>query len=108
MIQAEPVTGGYGRLVRIDHGGDVQTYYAHLSHISVREGQEVRRVTGEPGGHAHGLGVGREVDQRTALELEDRLARVAVMPVLVERVGHGLPGERVLELDRDYRDAVET
>jgi len=29
--------------VRIDHGGDVQTYYAHLSHISVREGQEVRR-----------------------------------------------------------------
>ena len=43
VIQAEPVAGGYGRLVRIDHGGDVQTYYAHLSHISVREGQEVRR-----------------------------------------------------------------
>jgi hypothetical protein len=43
VIQAEPVAGGYGRLVRIDHGGDVQTYYAHLSHISVREGQDVRR-----------------------------------------------------------------
>jgi murein DD-endopeptidase MepM/ murein hydrolase activator NlpD len=43
VIQAEPVAGGYGRLVRIDHGGDVQTYYAHLSHINVREGQEVRR-----------------------------------------------------------------
>jgi murein DD-endopeptidase MepM/ murein hydrolase activator NlpD len=43
VIQAEPVAGGYGRLVRIDHGGDVQTYYAHLSHISVRVGQELRR-----------------------------------------------------------------
>jgi murein DD-endopeptidase MepM/ murein hydrolase activator NlpD len=43
VIQAEPVTGGYGRLVRIDHGGDVQTYYAHLSRIVVRVGQEVRR-----------------------------------------------------------------
>jgi murein DD-endopeptidase MepM/ murein hydrolase activator NlpD len=43
VIQAEPVAGGYGRLVRIDHGGDVQTYYAHLSRIMVREGQEVRR-----------------------------------------------------------------
>jgi murein DD-endopeptidase MepM/ murein hydrolase activator NlpD len=52
VIQAEPVAGGYGRLVRIDHGGDVQTYYAHLSHISVREGQEVRRgdIVGMVGG----------------------------------------------------------
>jgi murein DD-endopeptidase MepM/ murein hydrolase activator NlpD len=43
VIQAEPVAGGYGRLVRIDHGGDLQTYYAHLSRISVHVGQEVRR-----------------------------------------------------------------
>ncbi len=43
VIQAELVSGGYGRLVRVDHGGDVQTYYAHLSRISVRVGQEVRR-----------------------------------------------------------------
>ena len=43
MIQAEPVAGGYGRLVRIDHGGDIQTYYAHLSRINVHVGQEVRR-----------------------------------------------------------------
>jgi murein DD-endopeptidase MepM/ murein hydrolase activator NlpD len=35
--------GGYGRLVIVDHGGGIQTYYAHLSKFYVREGQEVRR-----------------------------------------------------------------
>jgi murein DD-endopeptidase MepM/ murein hydrolase activator NlpD len=30
-------------LVRIDHGGAVQTYYAHLSRINVHIGQEIRR-----------------------------------------------------------------
>jgi murein DD-endopeptidase MepM/ murein hydrolase activator NlpD len=34
---------GYGRLVVIDHGSGVQTYYAHLSRIDVLPGQEVRR-----------------------------------------------------------------
>jgi len=43
VIQAEMVAGGYGRLVRIDHGGAVQTYYAHMSKINVHVGQEVRR-----------------------------------------------------------------
>jgi murein DD-endopeptidase MepM/ murein hydrolase activator NlpD len=33
---------GYGRLVIIDHGNHYETYYAHLSRISVAEGQEVR------------------------------------------------------------------
>ena len=35
--------GGYGRLVVINHGGGIQTYYAHLSRISVQIGEEVRR-----------------------------------------------------------------
>jgi murein DD-endopeptidase MepM/ murein hydrolase activator NlpD len=35
-------SGGYGRLVVIDHGGGTQTYYAHLSHFYVETGQEVR------------------------------------------------------------------
>jgi murein DD-endopeptidase MepM/ murein hydrolase activator NlpD len=35
--------GGYGRLVVLDHGQGVQTYYAHLSRFYVRPGQEVRR-----------------------------------------------------------------
>ena len=36
-------SGGYGRLVIIDHGSGVQTYYAHLSRIHVMAGQEIRR-----------------------------------------------------------------
>ena len=34
---------GYGRLIVIDHGGGLQTYYAHLSKFKVHTGQEVRR-----------------------------------------------------------------
>jgi len=34
---------GYGRLVVIDHGGNLRTYYAHLSKFSVHTGQEIRR-----------------------------------------------------------------
>lgn len=36
-------SGAYGRLVVVDHGGGMQTYYAHLSRIDVIPGQEVRR-----------------------------------------------------------------
>jgi murein DD-endopeptidase MepM/ murein hydrolase activator NlpD len=34
---------GYGRLIVVDHGHGVQTYYAHLSKFEVRTGQELRR-----------------------------------------------------------------
>jgi murein DD-endopeptidase MepM/ murein hydrolase activator NlpD len=34
---------GYGRLVVLDHGSGVQTYYAHLSKFYVRSGQDVRK-----------------------------------------------------------------
>jgi murein DD-endopeptidase MepM/ murein hydrolase activator NlpD len=44
VVQAEMVAGGYGRLIIIDHGGGVQTYYAHLSKILVHAGQEVHRT----------------------------------------------------------------
>ncbi len=43
--------GGYGRMVEIDHGYGLKTRYAHLSSISVKEGQKV--AFGEPVG---GLG----------------------------------------------------
>ena len=43
VVQAEMVSGGYGRLVIVDHGGGIQTYYAHLSKISVHAGQELHR-----------------------------------------------------------------
>jgi murein DD-endopeptidase MepM/ murein hydrolase activator NlpD len=34
-------SGGYGRLVIIDHGNGIDTYYAHLSKINVLPGQEI-------------------------------------------------------------------
>lgn len=34
---------GYGKLVVVDHGNGLSTYYAHLSRIDVVAGQEVRR-----------------------------------------------------------------
>ncbi len=33
--------GGYGNCIRIQHMGNIQTWYGHLSRISVREGQRV-------------------------------------------------------------------
>jgi murein DD-endopeptidase MepM/ murein hydrolase activator NlpD len=36
-------SGGYGRLVVIDHGNGMQSYYAHLSRYYVLPGQEIRR-----------------------------------------------------------------
>jgi len=36
-------SGGYGRLVVVDHGGGMQTYYGHLSRIDVISGQGVRK-----------------------------------------------------------------
>jgi len=43
VVHAEWASGGYGRLVVIDHGGGIQTYYAHLSKFYVKAGQEIRR-----------------------------------------------------------------
>jgi len=42
VVHAE-YSGGYGRLVVIDHADGMQTYYAHLSKIGVLMGQEIRR-----------------------------------------------------------------
>lgn len=36
-------SGGYGRLVIVDHGNGVETYYAHLSEFLVVPGEELRR-----------------------------------------------------------------
>ena len=33
--------GGYGKFIRIDHGYNMQTAYAHLSKINVKKGDEV-------------------------------------------------------------------
>ena len=36
-------SGGYGNLVELDHGRGINTRYGHLSYISVRPGQRVKR-----------------------------------------------------------------
>jgi len=33
--------GGYGNCIKIKHAGSLQTWYGHLSHINVHEGQQV-------------------------------------------------------------------
>jgi murein DD-endopeptidase MepM/ murein hydrolase activator NlpD len=35
--------GAYGRLVVLDHGSGIQTWYAHMSRFDVVPGQAVRR-----------------------------------------------------------------
>jgi murein DD-endopeptidase MepM/ murein hydrolase activator NlpD len=35
--------GGYGKLVKLDHGNGIQTWYAHLSRRAVRQGERVHR-----------------------------------------------------------------
>ncbi|HTJ01527.1 MAG TPA: M23 family metallopeptidase, partial [Methylovirgula sp.] len=41
--------GGYGNMVEVDHGNGLRTRYAHLSSISVRQGEKVE--IGEVVGH---------------------------------------------------------
>jgi murein DD-endopeptidase MepM/ murein hydrolase activator NlpD len=42
VVHAE-VRSGYGKLIVVDHGAGMQTYYAHLSKFFVHTGQGVRR-----------------------------------------------------------------
>ena len=50
--------GGYGRVVRLAHGGGTTTVYAHLSEILVRPGQRVTAGTlvGREGSSGHSTG----------------------------------------------------
>ncbi|MGI8744878.1 MAG: M23 family metallopeptidase [Bryobacteraceae bacterium] len=51
-------SGRYGKLVVVDHGNGMQTYYAHLSQFEVIPGQEIRRgdLVGKSGGTGHATG----------------------------------------------------
>ncbi|MEX2261360.1 MAG: peptidoglycan DD-metalloendopeptidase family protein [Bryobacteraceae bacterium] len=75
-------SGGYGRLVIVDHGSGMQTYYAHLSRFGVIEGQEVRR--GETIGAVGASG------RVTAphLHYEVRVGRAPVNPYTFLRAGY--------------------
>lgn len=44
IVRVAEWSGAYGKLVIVDHGGGVETYYAHLSAFDVIPGQEVRKA----------------------------------------------------------------
>jgi murein DD-endopeptidase MepM/ murein hydrolase activator NlpD len=44
IVRFADTFSGYGRLVIVDHGGGVETWYGHLSKLNVHTGQEVRRT----------------------------------------------------------------
>ena len=70
------------------------------------EWQEPRGLAFQLSAHAH-LGVVHGEVHHTAAELEQPLARVAVAPVLLDRVLDGLLGQAVLQLEGCDRQAVD-
>ena len=67
--------GGYGNLVIVDHGGGVETYYAHLSNIKVKVGDRVAR------GSLVGLAGSTGRSTSPHLHYELRVAESAVNPL---------------------------
>ena len=68
-------SGTYGLVIYLDHGADLQTRYAHLSRMSVADGQTVRKgdVIGYVGSTGRSTG--------PHLHYEVRVDGVAVNPI---------------------------
>jgi murein DD-endopeptidase MepM/ murein hydrolase activator NlpD len=43
IVTYAEMENGYGRVIKVDHGNGIETYYAHLSRFYVQAGQDVRR-----------------------------------------------------------------
>lgn len=58
VVESAGWSGGYGKLVVIDHGNGIETYYAHLSEMIVLPGEDVRRgeIIALSGGTGHATG----------------------------------------------------
>lgn len=87
-------SGRYGKLVVVDHGNRMQTYYAHLSQFEVIPGQEIRRgaLVGRSGGTGHATGPHLHYEVRlggTPVNPYPYLTQSAVS--LATRVQHDLP-----------------
>ena len=52
IVKSAEWSGAYGKLIVVDHGAGIETYYAHMSGFDVIPGQDVRRgqVIGRSGG----------------------------------------------------------
>ena len=77
-------SGGYGRMVEIDHGGGFSTRYGHLSKINVKVGQTIKigQVIGEIGSTGRSTG--------PHLHYETRIDGDAVNPHKFLRAGEKL------------------
>ena len=71
------------------------------------EGQEARTLAGELRRHVDFFGVGREVDDRSLPEAEERRVGVPVSLILADSVAPGLTGHLVLEFAGGDRHTVE-
>ncbi len=85
-VTAAGWSGGYGRVVDIDHGNGVSTRYAHLSAIEVRVGQSVKagQLIGKIGSSGRSTG--------PHLHYETRIRGEAVDPHKFLRAGLRLQG----------------
>jgi len=75
VIEARRSSGGYGNIVKIDHGFGFTTYYAHQSKILVEVGQKVKR------GDVIGLVGNTGLSQAPHLHYEVRINNKPVNPV---------------------------
>jgi hypothetical protein len=78
VVKTEKNWYGYGNLVRIDHGNGYESWYAHLSKIEVKEGQEVDLETelGKVGS------TGRSTGPHLHLEIHENGKTVNPGPIL--------------------------
>ena len=79
-------SGGYGRVVDVDHGNGLSTRYGHLSSIAVRVGQSVKtgQIIGKVGSTGRSTG--------PHLHYETRLRGEAIDPQKFLRAGRRLDG----------------
>ena len=93
-------SGGYGNLVKIDHGRGIETRYGHLSKIGVFAGQRIKRgeIIGRMGSTGRSTG--------SHLHYEVRIEGRAVNPIpfmkstdylvaMQRKVGNGVPMDQV-------------
>ena len=85
-VTAAGWSGGYGRVIDIDHGNGLSTRYGHLSSIDVRVGQSVRngQIIGKVGSTGRSTG--------PHLHYETRVRGEAVDPQKFLRAGQRLDG----------------
>lgn len=86
IIEAGP-NGGYGRMVEIDHGFGITTRYAHLSSITVNEGDSIARgaVLGHVGSTGRSTGPHLHYEVRIDDDATDPMRYVRAQSFLASR-----------------------